>query len=285
MRSQVCSKCRFHGDGTCRGNRRQWTPLSARPCRSQAKCSLQTGYRPSFQHRSSSLLRSWVCTNASRQSSGCSRLRFTLLPARWVEGDEMSKFSPASLVFASLLSLALSCAPNPAFAQHGGRGSHGAAPMEAALTVADHTAVATSTAAEAVTAPMVAVDSTEAVRTAVAISTPVAGDIAPAVVAVSEAEETPKPEILVARCQVANRRKVPARVQLRPTSITRRVSRHLRPWKRTIRAPIFPGGVRLEIVPILLPSQRADHRLSPITHNGTRLETAAILLSRLRVAR
>ena len=37
----------------------------------------------------------------------------------------MSKFSPASLVFASLFSLALSCAPNPAFAQHGGRGSHG----------------------------------------------------------------------------------------------------------------------------------------------------------------
>jgi hypothetical protein len=37
----------------------------------------------------------------------------------------MTKFSPASLVFASLLSLALSCAPNPAFAQHGGRGSHG----------------------------------------------------------------------------------------------------------------------------------------------------------------
>ena len=83
--------------------------------------------------------------------------------------------------------------------------------MEAALTVADHTAVATSAAAEAGTAPMVAVDSTEAVLTAVAISTPVAGDIAPAVVAVSEAEETPKPEILVARCQVAIRRKVLAR--------------------------------------------------------------------------
>jgi hypothetical protein len=128
-----------------------------------------------------------------------------------------------------------------------------AAPTEAALTVAVHMAVATSTAAEAGTAPMVAVDSTEAVLTAVAISTPVAVDIAHALVAVSEAEETPKSEILVARCQVAIRRKVLARAQLRPTSIIRRVSLHLGSWKRAIRAPIFPGGVRLEIDPILPP--------------------------------
>jgi hypothetical protein len=128
-----------------------------------------------------------------------------------------------------------------------------AAPTEAALTVAVHMAVATSTAAEAGTIPMVAVDSTEAVLTAVAISTPVAGDIAHAVVAVSEAEETPKAETLVARCQVAIRRRVLARAQLRPTSVIRRLALHLGSWKRTTRAPIIRAGARLEIDPILPP--------------------------------
>jgi len=159
-----------------------------------------------------------------------------------------------------------------------------AAPTEAALTVVVHMAADTSTAAEAGTSPM-AVDSTEAVLTAVAISTPAAVDIVPAVVVVSEAAGTSAAEILVAGCQVDMRRKVLARAFLHPTSIIRRVFLRQGAWKRTTRAPIIPGGARLEIVSILLPSQRADYRLSPVTHNGTRLETAAILLSRLRVAR
>ncbi len=151
------------------------------------------------------------------------------------------------------------------------------------LTVAVRMAVATSTAAEADTAPMVAVDSTEAVLTAVAISTPAAVDIVPAVVVVSEAAGTSAAEILVAGCQVDMRRKVLARAFLHPTSLIRRDFLRHGAWKRTTRALIIPGGARLEIVSILLPSQRADHRLSPVMHNGTRLETAAILLSRLRV--
>ncbi|MGB9336448.1 MAG: hypothetical protein WCB14_15685 [Candidatus Acidiferrales bacterium] len=80
--------------------------------------------------------------------------------------------------------------------------------MEAALTVAVHMAVATSAAAEAGTAPMVAVDSTAAVLTAVAISTSVAADTAHAVAMVSEAAEIPNCEILAAQCQVAMRRRV-----------------------------------------------------------------------------
>jgi hypothetical protein len=128
-----------------------------------------------------------------------------------------------------------------------------AARTEAALTVAVHMAVATSTAAEAGTVPMAVVDSTEAVLTAVAISTPAAVDIVPTVVVVSEAVGTSAAEILVVGCQVDMRRKVLARADLHPTSIIRPVSLHLGSSKRTTRAPIIPAGARLEIAPILLP--------------------------------
>jgi len=128
-----------------------------------------------------------------------------------------------------------------------------AAPTEAAPTVVDHMAVATSTAAEVGTAPMGAVDSTDAILTAVAISTPVAVDMAHEVVAVSEAAEIPNSEILGARCQLAIRRKMLARAQLRPTSIIRRLAIHLGSSNRTTLAPIIPAGARLEIDPILPP--------------------------------